>query len=275
MKHLVLAGRLVFGAWLLVAGTNHFFVSLYPESTGHEVLGMQLMEALVHSRLFDVAMAVQLVTGLLILGGVFVPLALCLAMPISVCALYWSVLLEHQPLEAVLGCAAFALNGLLMLAYVDYYRGVLQRRALTLGEREGDVMRYETLFVDFNGRTSRGEFVGALIPLVAAAAFYCFLVKGRTGEWVLVMLLFPATVLHARRLHDMSQTAWLLLIPIALNATAISLHMNSRAQPLVSLTALAVSAGFLLWGVAGKGQARANRFGKATTGTLPGKITET
>ena len=35
---------------------------------------------------------------------------------------------------AILALAAIALNGLLMLAYIDYYKGVLERRALTLGE---------------------------------------------------------------------------------------------------------------------------------------------
>ena len=134
MKNLVLVGRLIFGAWMLANGANHFFVTLYPEPTGHEPLAVQLMAALVHSRLLDVAMAIQLVTGALILAGVFVPVALCVVMPISTCAVYWSVILEHQPLGAVLALAAFALNGLLMLAYVDYYKGVLQRRALTLGE---------------------------------------------------------------------------------------------------------------------------------------------
>lgn len=134
MKTLVLVGRLVFGAWMLVNGANHFFISLYPEPIGHEPLAAQLMAALVHSRLFDVAMAIQLATGVLILADVLVPIALCVVMPISVCAAYWSVILEHQLLGAVLALAAFALNGLLMLAYVDYYRGVLQRHALTLGD---------------------------------------------------------------------------------------------------------------------------------------------
>ncbi len=134
MKTLVLVGRLVFGAWMLVNGANHFFISLYPEPIGHEPLAAQLIAALVHSRLFDVAMAIQLVTGVLILADVLVPIALCVVMPISVCAVYWSVILEHQLLGAVLALAAFALNGLLMLAYVDYYRGVLQRHALTLGD---------------------------------------------------------------------------------------------------------------------------------------------
>jgi uncharacterized membrane protein YhaH (DUF805 family) len=263
MKPLVLVGRLIFGARMLANGVNHFFVSLYPEATGHEPLAAQLMAALIHSRLLDVAMAIQLGTGALILAGVFVPVALCVVMPISVCAVYWALILEHQPLGAVLAIAAFALNGLLMLAYVDYYRGVLQRRALTLGEEGG--LNFEALFANPNGRTSRGDFVGALIPLLAAAAFYFFLVKGRNGEWVLVTLLFPAAVLHARRLHDMGQTAWLLLIPGVLNIAAIWLHMgsgNPELQPRLTLAALVVSAGFVVWGLVGKGQVQANRFGQ-------------
>jgi hypothetical protein len=134
MKHLVLVGQLIFGAWMLVNGVNHFFVPLYAEPVGHEPLAVQLMAALAHSRLLDVAMVIQLVTGALILTGFLVPAALCVVMPISTCALYWAVILDHQPVGALLALAAFALNGLLMLAYIDYYQGVLQRHALTLGE---------------------------------------------------------------------------------------------------------------------------------------------
>ncbi len=137
MKQLVLVGRLVFGAWMLANGADHFFFSLWPMPIGHEPLAVQLMAALVHSRLFDVAMAIELVTGALILAGFFVPLALCVVMPVSTCALYWAVILDHQPLGSVLALAAFALNGLLMLAYIDYYKGYggpLQRRALAIGE---------------------------------------------------------------------------------------------------------------------------------------------
>lgn len=133
-KQLVLAGRVIFGAWMLVNGINHFIVSLYPMPTGHEPLAMQLMTALVNSHLIDVVIAIQLVTGALILIGVLVPLALCVVMSISVCAAFWGVILDHQPLTAFLGLAAIALNGLLMLAYIDYFKGVLQRRALAVGE---------------------------------------------------------------------------------------------------------------------------------------------
>lgn len=134
MTHLVLVARLVFGAWMLVNGVNHFFGPFYPEPTGSEPLAIQLMDALVHSKLFDVAMAVQLVTGALILAGVFVPVALSVVMPISTCAVYWAVILDHQPVGAVLSLAAFGLNGLLMLAHVDYYRDVLKRRPRSFGE---------------------------------------------------------------------------------------------------------------------------------------------
>ena len=134
MKHAVLAGRRIFGAWMLANGANHFFLGLWPEPTGHEPLAVQLMDALVHSHLFDVAMTIQLVTGALILTGFFVPVALCVVMPISTCAVFWSAILDHQPLGAVLALVAFALNGLLMLAYIDYYKGALQRHALMLGD---------------------------------------------------------------------------------------------------------------------------------------------
>ncbi len=263
MKPLVQVGRLVFGAWMLLNGAN-YFLSLWPTPTGHEPLAIQLMAALVHSKLIDVAMAIQLVTGALILTGFFVPVALCVVMPISTCALYWSLILDHQPLGAVLALAAFALNGLLMLAYIDYYRGALQRHALALAE--SGRMSFDSLFVNPNGRTSRGQFVPALITLVAVVVFYAFLVTGRTAQWCLLVLVFPAVVLHARRLHDMGHSGWLLLVPAILMvaAFAIWLHIVSLGAQLdaaVPLAALVIGAGFALWGCIGPGQAEANRFG--------------
>jgi uncharacterized membrane protein YhaH (DUF805 family) len=263
-KNLLLAGRLIFGAWMLVTGINHFIVPLYPMPAGHEPLAIQLMTGLVHSRLIDVVIAIQMVTGALILAGVFVPLALCVVMPISVCAAFWGVILDHQPLTAFLGLAAIALNGLLMLAYIDYYQGVLQRRALALGEARGGVMDFDTLFVNPGGRTARGPFIGALVTLLAAFAFYYFLVPGRNSQWVQLVLLFPAVVLHARRLHDMGRSAWLLLVPAVLIVANAWLYLYSPAassKGMVTLAAVVVSALFIVWGLVGNSQAGANRFG--------------
>ena len=134
MKHLVLVARLAFGAWMLINGANHFFLHLYPEPSGHTPLAIQLMTALKDGWMLDVAMVIELVTGALILAGVLVPLALCVVMPISVCAAFWAVILEHQPLGALAALVAVGLNALLCLAYIDDYQGMLQRHALTLGE---------------------------------------------------------------------------------------------------------------------------------------------
>ena len=137
MKQLILVGRLIFGAWMLANGANHFFFSLWPTPTGHEPLAIQLMAALVHSGLFDVAMTIQLVTGALILAGLLVPVALCVVMPISTCALYWSVILDHQPLGAAWRLPPSPSTALLMLAYLEYYRGALQRHALSTDRISG------------------------------------------------------------------------------------------------------------------------------------------
>src|SRR5690242_14886993 len=106
-------------------------------------------------------------------------------------------------------------------------------------------MNFDTLFMNPKGRSSRAQFVPALITLVAVIAFYAFLVTGRTATWCLLVVVAPAVILHARRLHDMGYGAQL--------------------DAVVPVTALVVSAAFALWGCIGKGQADANRFGAPAT----------
>jgi uncharacterized membrane protein YhaH (DUF805 family) len=127
-------------------------------------------------------------------------------------------------------------------------------------------MTFENTFVNPKGRTSRAAFIPAVIIVLAVAAFYHFVAKaGRNGEWVLLTLLFPALMLHARRLHDMGQTAWLLLAPAALIVAAAWMHMfgqDGQVQSYLAVAAIVVSAGFVVWGAVGKGQAEVNRFGE-------------
>jgi uncharacterized membrane protein YhaH (DUF805 family) len=267
MKQLVFVGRLIFGGWMLANGAGYFF-SLWHTPTGHEPLAIQLMAALVHSRLLDVVMAIELITGAFVLSGFFVPVALCVVMPVSTCALYW-VLLDHQPLGAVLGLAMFALNGLLMLAYFDYYRGSLQRHALMVDESPGGRMSWDCLFVNPNGRTSRAQFAAALVTFLAVVALYVYLAVGPTGrnaQWCLLTLLFPGIILHVRRLHDMGHSGWLLLAPgvLMLAAFAIWLRIISfggQIDSAVPPIALILCAGFALWGCFGRGEAEGNNFG--------------
>jgi uncharacterized membrane protein YhaH (DUF805 family) len=118
-------------------------------------------------------------------------------------------------------------------------------------------MNFDTLFVNPAGRTSRGHYIGALITLLAAFAFYYFLVPGRNSQWVQLVLLFPGIVLHARRLHDMGRAAWPLVIPAALILATAWLYLfipEAQAKGVVAVAALVVSAGFVVWGLVGKGR---------------------
>jgi uncharacterized membrane protein YhaH (DUF805 family) len=260
----VLVARTIFGAWMVINGANYLFVSLWSVPMGHEPLSVELMGAFVHSGLLTVAMLIQLVTGVLLLTGIFVPAALCVVMPTSTCALYWA-LLEHQPLPLLLALVAFALNSLLMLAYIGYYKGALQRNALTLGE-SGQAMTWDTLFVHSKGRSPREHFIAALIPLAIVVWWYVRASPNVFPQWSLLVLLYPAIVLHARRLHDMGHSGWLLLVPAILTVAAMMiwdhrLDLGAQLNFAVPLAALAVFVGFALWGCIGKGKAEANAFG--------------
>jgi uncharacterized membrane protein YhaH (DUF805 family)/uncharacterized membrane protein YphA (DoxX/SURF4 family) len=264
MQQLVLVGRTIFGAWMLISGANYLFLSLWSVPTGHEPLSTELMGAFVHSGLLTVAMLIQLVTGALLLTGLFAPAALCVVMPTSTCAVYWA-LLEHQPLPLLLALLALALNGLLMLAYLDYYKGALQRSALSLGEA-GQGTTWDTLFVHSKGRTSREHFIPALIPLAIVVWWYAQASPNVYPQWSLLVLLFPAGILLTRRLHDMGHSGWLLLVPAVLTVAAMAiwdhrLDLGAQLNFSVPLAALIVFVGFALWGCIGKGKAQANAFG--------------
>jgi uncharacterized membrane protein YhaH (DUF805 family)/uncharacterized membrane protein YphA (DoxX/SURF4 family) len=265
VKQLALVARVVFGAWMLLNGANHFFFSLWPTPSGQTPLSMELMTALVDSRLLDVCMLIELVAGALILLGYFVPAALCVVMAVSTCALFWAIL-DHQPLSLAFGFVAFALNGLLMLAYLDYYKGALQRAPMTLGETDLRTS-WNTLFVQPGGRTSRGTFLAALIPLVLAVLWYAS--KGPAVDvapWGVLVLAYPAVVLHVRRLHDMGRTGWLMLVPTVLTVAAMliwghRLSLGVQLDAAIPLAALVAFVGFALWGCIARGQAEANTFG--------------
>jgi uncharacterized membrane protein YhaH (DUF805 family) len=211
-------------------------------------------------------MLVQLIAGAFLLVGVFTPAALCVLMPTSTCALYWAVL-EHQPLPLLLALVAFALNGLLMLAYLEYYKGALQRNPLTLGETE-QATSWDTLFVRSKGRTSRAHFIGAVIPLAIVVWWYAQASPNVYPQWSLLVLLYPAIVLHARRLHDMGHSGWLLLVPAVLTILAMAiwdhrLDLGAQLNFAVPLAALVVFSGFALWGCIRKGNTETNAFGPA------------
>jgi len=114
-------------------------------------------------------------------------------------------------------------------------------------------MNFDALFVNPNGRTSRAQFVPAMITVLSVIAFYAFVVTGRTSQFCMLVLLYPAFVLLARRLRDMGYSAWLLLAPLALLLVSFAIQLGyfslgDAIDGALPWVALAVSAAFALWG---------------------------
>lgn len=258
-QQLVLAGRLVLGAGLVIFAANVLFLSLWPAPTGTEPLAEQLMTSLVNSRLLHVALAVQLVAGVLLLAGFLVPLALTAQLCITTCAVFWAVFLEQSPVGALVTLAAFAVNGLLMLAYLPYYRPILERHTVAVGEQAGPAS-YDALFVSNLGTTTRANFIPAVIVLFATFAFYTWLVGGRTADYCMVVLLYPLFTVLIRRFRDMGRHPWLLFAPVVLMLLAADIRLGyftagETADSVLTWLALALTAACIVWGAAGRAPA--------------------
>lgn len=127
MKYAVWFVRLVFGAWMVPAGLNHF-ITLFPQPMGSQPLSHELIVALLNSHLFDIVKAVELIAGVCVLTGFYAPLAVIVCMPVSFCVFYWDAPLEGGR-AALFGEAALLSNVLLCLAYIDSYRSMFVLRA--------------------------------------------------------------------------------------------------------------------------------------------------
>ena len=129
MKYAVWFVRLVFAAWMIPAGVNHF-VRLFPQPMGSQPLSHELIVALLDSHLFDLVKAVELIAGLAVLTGFYLPLALLVCMPVSFCVFYWDTPLEGWGSRAsIFGEAALLCNVLLCLAYIRSYRSMFALRS--------------------------------------------------------------------------------------------------------------------------------------------------
>lgn len=247
--------RIVLGVILVLFAANTLFLGLWPTPSGTQPLADLLMTALTNSRLLHVALVFQLLAGLMILSGFLVPLALYVQMCISVNALYWALFLDHQLFGGLLTLVAFALNGLLMLAYLPSYRGVLSRHANAAGESDGDSGNYDALMVNWRGATSRTAYCPAMATIIAVYAFYFWVGVNGTVQFSILVLLFPLGVLMARRLRDMARPATLVFAALVPLVLAFFVHfeyfsLGAALNTAITWLALILSMAMIGWGAA-------------------------
>src|SRR5277367_5123353 len=132
MKYAVWLVRLWYAAWMIPAGLEHF-VHIFPQPGYYTTrpLAHEMLFALLHSHLFDVVKAVELLTGIAVLLGFFTPLMLLVCMPVAFCVFWWDAPLSMWNLGSVTaGGRVLASDVLLCVAFFSCYRAmfVLQAR---------------------------------------------------------------------------------------------------------------------------------------------------
>ena len=138
MKYGVWFVRLVFAAWMIPAGLNHF-IRLFPQPMGTKPLSHEMIVALLDSHLFDLVKAVELLAGLSVLTGFYTPLMLIVCMPVSFCVFYWDTPLEGWGSRAsIFGESVLVCNLLLCLVYVRSYRAMFAWRSTPRALSAGD-----------------------------------------------------------------------------------------------------------------------------------------
>lgn len=120
-------------------------------------------------------------------------------------------------------------------------------------------MNYDALFVNPVGRTSRADYLPALLTVLAAIGFFGWFVGGRTAQFCMLVLLYPAFVLLARRLQDLGTTAWLVLLPLlpmlAYFAVLLGyLSLGATVDAALLWLALVIAGAFAGWGCVGQGK---------------------
>jgi uncharacterized membrane protein YphA (DoxX/SURF4 family) len=129
MKYAIWFVRLVFAAWMIPSGLNHF-VPLFPQPMGTKPLSHELIVALLDSHLFDLVKAVEFIAGISVLTGFYTPLVLLMCMPVSFCVFFWDTPLEGWTSRAaVFGCSVLFCNVVLCLAHTKSYRSMFALRS--------------------------------------------------------------------------------------------------------------------------------------------------
>jgi hypothetical protein len=129
MKYAVWFVRLVYAAWMIPAGLNHF-LRLYPQPTGNQPVSTEVFLALLDSGLFTLVKATELLAGIAVLLGFRLPLLLIAVLPVSFTVWYWDTELQGWWTgSAVYGWSVLSCNLFLCLAYWPSYRAMFANDA--------------------------------------------------------------------------------------------------------------------------------------------------
>jgi uncharacterized membrane protein YphA (DoxX/SURF4 family) len=124
MKYAVWFVRLVFAAWMIPAGIEHF-IHIFPQPMGSTPLSEEMILALLNSHLFDIVKGVEFIAGAMLMLGYYPALGLVICMPVSFNVFYWDAPLSGWTSSASrAGDTCLLVTVLLCLAYIKSYRSM-------------------------------------------------------------------------------------------------------------------------------------------------------
>ncbi len=194
--------RVVLGVIMVVTALDWFMPSLMPfmrDTTFTDPMAVRMLDVLTASGLLAVGKFIQLAGGALLVLNRAAPFALAAMFPANICGAYIGVLLEGGAVLALLALALLALNGLLMLAYLPYYHGVLQSGrtggGLADGESAEEGAYYNSLFANpFSGAPPKA-YVAGFAVWAAAMWFFWYVVPFANSTTGMVTLIYPGVIL--------------------------------------------------------------------------------
>lgn len=130
--------RLFLGAWMLNSGYSYWAQEFglppaFPQPFGTLPASNQLLVTMVEVGLFDFVKTVEIIGGLCLILGVFVPAATLLLLPVSAVVFYNAVFLNLRTDRlfdpTYMGVSCLYMNVIIALAYVRYYLPMLSLRS--------------------------------------------------------------------------------------------------------------------------------------------------
>lgn len=152
VKIILTVGRLYLGAWMIVSGTSYWrtvlgMAPIFPQPFGTLHASNELLVTMVHTQFFHIVKTLEILGGLCLVFGVFVPLGLLVLLPVSFVVWYNAIILNHRfdkMFTPYMGVGCLYLNLILLVWYIRYYLPMLTFKT-SMG-RIGDLRRLSGIF---------------------------------------------------------------------------------------------------------------------------------
>ncbi|MDB5662417.1 MAG: hypothetical protein JWN59_755 [Sphingomonas bacterium] len=130
LRYVLLWVQMAFGSHSLISGLNHF-VPLFRLSGGDPALSPigPFMGAMIDVGLYDWVKLIELVVGLCLLSGVFVPAAALIELPISIVIFYLCVVIDRSPNIVFSGVRELGFNLFIVACYARPLLGLAVPRS--------------------------------------------------------------------------------------------------------------------------------------------------